>query len=148
MDCMANIPCAVVPYHDPYDHDVPDVLNFINDSSDPTLEALLDEGAVPSSPHQPLPLLDNEIQDFPISPIWDLLGNEGTNFISLADHPSQFSGGGGQSSFDQNLGLGFGNDVMPLPIWAPPPPNPFSCCGCQVLREIVHFNRKSSQFLD
>ncbi|KAK9929769.1 hypothetical protein M0R45_026852 [Rubus argutus] len=140
MESMANIPCTVVPYHDPYDHDVPDVLSFINDSSDPTLEALLDEGAVPSSPHQPIPLFDNGIQDFPISPIWDLLGNEGTNSISLADHPSQFSGEG-QLSFDQNSGLGFGNDVMPLPIWAPPPPIPFSCCGCQVLREIVHFNR-------
>ncbi|XP_062025501.1 protein RKD3 [Rosa rugosa] len=143
---MTDSPWAVVPYHDPYDHEVPDVLNFINDTPDPTLDTLFDGGVVPSFPHQyPIPQFDNGIQEFPMSPMWDMGNNYnggGNNTISvLADHPSQCSGGGGgESGFDQNSGLGFGSNVMPPPVWAPPP-IPFSCCGCQVLREIVHFNR-------
>lgn len=162
---MADFPWGVVPYHDPYDHEVPDVLSFMNDYTDPSLEnipALFDQVLVPSSPHPAIPLFNNGIQDLnnpiPIisAPMRDLGNNTlsynggggGNTPISLVDHPSLFFGEGGESSFDQNQNQnypgGFGNNVMPLlPIWPPPAPIPYSCCGCQVLREIVHFNSKS-----
>lgn len=147
---MTDSPWAVVAYHDPYDHEVPDVLSFVNDSPDPTLDALFDGGVVPSSPHEyPIPQFDNGIQDFPMSPMWDLGNNYNGvgNYAIPADHPSQcFEGGGGESGVDQNPGLAIENNVMQPPVGAPPPIN-FSCFGCQVLREIVHFNC-NSQSLD
>ncbi|KAL6180371.1 hypothetical protein ACLB2K_047035 [Fragaria x ananassa] len=147
MEGVTDSPWAVVPYHDPYDHEVPEVLSFVNGSPDQTLDALFDGGVVPSSPHQcPVPHFDDGIQDFPMSPMWDFSNNynggRNNNFSVQEDPPSQCSGGGGEPAVDQNSGLGFGKNVMPPPVVAPPPPIINSgCCGCQALREIVHFSR-------
>ncbi|KAJ9183627.1 hypothetical protein P3X46_007452 [Hevea brasiliensis] len=135
-------PQHTFPYHDPYDSPFNyEYLDFMTDSY-PTLDNL-PSGDVPTSLH---PSSDNIADpnhcfDYPM--IWDTGNQSNSGGQSLGEGPSQSR----KRRAAENLQPNCPDGGRPISVW-PPPPAPFWCTCCQVLREIIHTDGNCTKRLE
>ncbi|CAI9095904.1 OLC1v1031939C2 [Oldenlandia corymbosa var. corymbosa] len=110
----------------------------------PPGQHLADPTNLGASPSNVVPGLNSNVNSGTVvngvnDPIWDPNFWNFLNDSTIVHQGGHFSGNDGGNCYDNPQGgADFGNPIT-LPIW-PILPSPYSCSGCQTLREIIHTN--------